>query len=159
VKRSRAGSRRRACLVRARRFRVASASTTRTETSCSRSTRAKRAPTRRCCCARPTKRKEPRTRGWFSTTIVYVGESHSGRLADTLTRHFQAWNRDKKFWRGQYAPDQTDPGHTYPRESCEVAYELCSKNKAVELQRAWIRRLKPRDNVALVDDEQEEAPF
>lgn len=96
-----------------------------------------------------------RTNGWIFSTVVYVGESHSGRLDGTLARHFQSWNRGKKFWRGQYAPEQTDPGHTYNRADCEVAFETCSAAKAIELQSAWIARLKPRDNVALV----EEAPF
>jgi len=32
---------------------------------------------------------------------VYVGESHAGRLYQTLTRHFQTWRRAKKFWAGQ----------------------------------------------------------
>src|SRR5262245_12003108 len=37
-----------------------------------------------------------------SSEVVYVGESHSGRLYETLTRHFQAWRRRKRFWSGQY---------------------------------------------------------
>ena len=43
--------------------------------------------------------------------IVYVGSS-SGRLYDTLTRHFQTWRRYKGFWRGQYGEGH-DPGLTY----------------------------------------------
>lgn len=31
--------------------------------------------------------------------IVYVGESHSSKLYETLTRHFQEWRRWKGFWR------------------------------------------------------------
>jgi hypothetical protein len=96
-----------------------------------------------------------RERGIFFTPVVYVGESHSGNLSTTMTRHFQTWTRGKKFWRGQYAPEQTDPGHTYNRETHEVAFEACSKCDAVELQAEWIRKLSPRDNVASVD----EVPF
>ena len=36
-----------------------------------------------------------------SYVTVYVGESHAGRLYQTLTRHFQTWRRAKKFWAGQ----------------------------------------------------------
>jgi hypothetical protein len=32
--------------------------------------------------------------------VVYIGESHAGRLYQTLTRHFQTWRRHKKFWSG-----------------------------------------------------------
>jgi len=41
--------------------------------------------------------------------VVYVGESHSNRLYDTLTRHFQEWRRWKGYWKGQYAEGH-DPG-------------------------------------------------
>lgn len=99
-----------------------------------------------------------RRRGLIFTTVLYVGESHSGSLYKTLTRHFQSWSRGKKFWRGAYQPAQTDPGHTYEREpAIEVAVQLATKTKALELQAEWIRKLKPRDNVALVDEE--EVPF
>src|SRR5262249_48821307 len=37
-----------------------------------------------------------------SNPIVYIGESHTARLYQTLTRHFQTWRRAKKFWAGQY---------------------------------------------------------
>ncbi len=97
-----------------------------------------------------------RVKGWFSPTVVYVGESHSGNLVKTLTRHFQRWGRGKAFWRGQYAPEQTDPGHTYQRGDCEVAIEATPRARALALQSRWIRTLKPRDNVA---EKLEDAPF
>jgi excinuclease UvrABC nuclease subunit len=98
-----------------------------------------------------------RRRGLLFTTVLYVGESHTGSLYKTLTRHFQVWHRGKKFWRGQYAPEQTDPGHTYERAgNIEVAAQVATKARAVELQAEWIRKLKPADNVALVE---EEVPF
>lgn len=65
---------------------------------------------------------------------LYVGESHSGRLHDTLTRHFRAWS-------GRTA------GKTYSRGSVEVAIRVTSAGRAVPLQNALIKRLKPRDNV------------
>lgn len=93
-----------------------------------------------------------RHRGLIFTTVVYVGESHTGNLRKTLTRHFQSWSRGKKWWVGQYAPQQTDPGHTYDRASSEIAFEVCSKAEAVALQAKWIDKLSPRDNLAGVDD-------
>lgn len=98
-----------------------------------------------------------RTRGLIFTTVVYVGESHSGNLYKTLTRHFQSWRRGKKWWVGQFAPEQTDPGHTYDRGQCEVRVQTCTSSRAVALQNKWIRELKPRDNHTGI--ELEEAPF
>lgn len=94
--------------------------------------------------------------GWFSSPVVYVGESHSGNLYKTLVRHFQSWNRGKGWWSGQYAPKQTDPGHTYDRGSHEVAFRVAATPKrAIALQAAWIDKLKPRDNVVIPS----EVPF
>lgn len=100
-----------------------------------------------------------RRRGLIFTTNLYVGESHTGALYKTLTRHFQRWNRAKgsrDWWRrtAAYRPEQTDPGHTYERTSeIEVAIEVArSREHALELQAAWIEKLDPRDN-------KEEAPF
>jgi excinuclease UvrABC nuclease subunit len=99
-----------------------------------------------------------RRAGLLFTTVLYVGESHTGNLYKTLTRHFQSWHRGPKRWFvGQYAPAQTDPGHTYEREpAVEVRVQV--SRRAVALQTKWIRELKPRDNRALVD-ELEPAPF
>jgi len=97
-----------------------------------------------------------RERGTFFTTVVYVGESHTGNLYKTMTRHFQRWSRGKKFWKGAYSPAQTDPGHTYARESIEVAFQVCPRGEALALQEDWIRRLQPRDNSAAAA---EETPF
>lgn len=83
----------------------------------------------------------------FGSTVVYVGESHTGGLYKTLTRHFQSWSRRKQFWRGGYSPAQTDPGHTYDRARVEVAVAITAKSAAVARQAAWIRSLSPRDNV------------
>lgn len=65
--------------------------------------------------------------------VLYVGESHSGRLRKTLVRHFQAWS-------GKTA------GVTYGRGSVEVAIEVTTPAKAVSRQNALICQLSPRDN-------------
>lgn len=62
--------------------------------------------------------------GLFSSTIVYVGESHAGRLYDTVCRHFQGWRREKTRWLGFFVPSDNDPGTTYDREVCEVAVRV-----------------------------------
>jgi len=89
-----------------------------------------------------------RTTGVFAPTVVYVGESHTGSLYKTLTRHFQGWSRSraKSWWAGQFSPAQTDPGHTYPRDKCEVFVNVTSRGGALDRQNALIRRFKPRDN-------------
>lgn len=103
----------------------------------------------------------------LTSRVLYVGESHTGNLYGTLTRHFQRWSRWKRppqtvadwwsktrSWLG--GPEaQTDPGHAYERTSAiEVAVKVATPSKALALQEAWIRTLKPRDNVYLAD-----APF
>ncbi len=65
--------------------------------------------------------------------VLYVGESHSDRLKDTLTRHFRAWS-------GPTA------GPVYSRGAVEIAVVITPKARAVARQNALICRLKPRDN-------------
>ena len=89
--------------------------------------------------------------------IVYVGESHSGRLYETLTRHFQSWRRWKSFWKDQYSEGH-DPGLTYPRHSVEVAVRVMSPDDAIDEEARLIQRLRPRDNL-LGQPELAEAPF
>jgi hypothetical protein len=83
--------------------------------------------------------------------VAYVGESHTGRLRKTLTRHFQDWKRGggKKadFWREHYG-QQHDPGTTYDRGRCEVAVFLTSPANAKDLEIELIRRYRPTDNLA-----------
>lgn len=88
---------------------------------------------------------------------VYVGESHSGRLYSTLTRHFQRWRRWKGYWRGQYGEGH-DPGLTYDRSRVEVAARVTTPGDAIEEEARLIRRLKPRDNLLGQPDE-EPVPF
>lgn len=67
--------------------------------------------------------------------VLYVGESHSGRLYSTLTRHFQ-------YWKGYTA------GTTYDRDHVEVAVShLDAPSKdVVHAQVSLIEELRPRDN-------------
>lgn len=92
--------------------------------------------------------------------IVYVGESHTDRLYDTLTRHLQQWRRWKGFWKGQYGQGH-DPGLTYDRGAVEVATRVVSPEEAIDLEARLIRRYSPRDNInGQVDGvDLEEAPF
>lgn len=92
-----------------------------------------------------------------SKQIVYVGESHTDRLYNTLTRHFQTWRRWKGYWRGQYAEGH-DPGLTYERNRVEVATRITSRNEALDEEARLINRLKPRDNI-LGQPEEETVPF
>jgi len=77
--------------------------------------------------------------------VVYVGESHAGRLYGTLTRHFQEWSRNKQHWKGGYS--QHDPGLVYERSRCTVAVKVTPANKAIAEQDKTIARLNPRDNI------------
>ena len=65
--------------------------------------------------------------------IVYVGESHTDRLAGTVQRHFQKW-------RGYTA------GTTYQRGRHEIAIEETPAEDAYDRQVALIERLRPEDN-------------
>ncbi len=92
--------------------------------------------------------------------VVYVGESHKGRLYGTITRHFQGWRRQqtlKQFFVGLFVDKGADPGFTYERGACEVAVRVTSsRDAAIDLQDQWIRRLDPRDNTV---GKLEDAPF
>ncbi len=87
-----------------------------------------------------------------SGDVLYVGESHSARLYETLTRHFQEWRRWKGFWRGQYGEGH-DPGLTYERSTVEVAVRATSADEAINEELRLIRRLHPRDNLVGQPDE------
>lgn len=89
---------------------------------------------------------------------VYVGESYSGRLYETLTRHFQEWRRWKGFWKDQYTEGH-DPGLTYAREGVDVAVRVTPANRALDEEARLIRRLRPRDNLLGQPVEGEAVPF
>lgn len=65
--------------------------------------------------------------------IVYVGESHSGTLRKTLSRHFQKW-------KGKTA------GPTYSRRTHLVAIVRTRAENAKASQDNLIAELRPRDN-------------
>lgn len=91
--------------------------------------------------------------------IVYVGQSSTGRLYETLTRHLQRWRRWKSYWKEEYAdPNGHDPGVTYARDEIEVAIKITSPNDALDEEARLIRRLRPRDNI-LGQPELDEVPF
>lgn len=67
--------------------------------------------------------------------VLYVGESHTGNLAKTITRHFHAW-RDE--------PER--PHFTYSRHHVEVGVRVTPPGSAAGAQDNLIQRLHPRDN-------------
>jgi hypothetical protein len=71
--------------------------------------------------------------------VLYVGESHTGRLRKTLLRHFQRW-------KGQTA------GKTYEPGRVEVAIRVCPPPSAVGAQNRLIVKLRPRDNEVIPDE-------
>lgn len=99
-----------------------------------------------------------------STEVVYVGQSSTGRLYQTLTRHFQTWRRAKKFWSGQYTGSQShDPGLTYDRAQISVAVRVVPAARALAEEARLIARMRPRDNLlgqpADDGDQAEVVPF
>jgi hypothetical protein len=83
--------------------------------------------------------------------LAYIGESHTGRLYGTATRHFQRWS-DK----------YNTAGPTYRRKDCEMALVLVPAAHAFPLQNDLILELAlrgqaPRDNRQL-EAETDERP-
>lgn len=68
--------------------------------------------------------------------VLYVGESHTGRLYGTLTRHLYAWNG-------------LGSGPSYHPLHVEVAVLIADNPLAdpVADQFAYIQKFRPRDNV------------
>ena len=85
-------------------------------------------------------------RRYESREVLYIGESHTGRLRNTLKRHF---------WKWKDSPQRIH--NSYSRATCEVAVRLSAPSRATSYQNALIRRLNPRDNVNGYAGE--EAPF
>lgn len=77
-----------------------------------------------------------------SREVLYIGESHSGRLYDTITRHFRSWSIP----RGRDAQGRRFGGTTYDRARIAIAYATTPAELAQETQYAEIQRLRPRDN-------------
>lgn len=74
--------------------------------------------------------------------VLYVGESHTGRLYDTITRHFRRWRVNPR----TDATGRRFGGTTYKREDVAVVFVVCEHVHAAALQFAEIQRLAPRDN-------------
>lgn len=72
--------------------------------------------------------------------VLYVGESHSGRLYDTITRHFRAWKRRNDPNGRRYG------GTTYDRLQVCVHYVITRPEDAAGLQYAAIQAFNPPDN-------------
>lgn len=68
--------------------------------------------------------------------ILYIGESHSSRLYDTLTRHFREWH-------GPQA------GPTYYPEAIVAAVIRTPAKRAIAKQDQLIFRLQPADNIVV----------
>jgi hypothetical protein len=69
------------------------------------------------------------------TGVAYMGESHSNRLFDALTRHFRRWDGDYKM----AVP-------VYNRGRVQVSIVMVPKTHARYLHDELICRLEPRDN-------------
>lgn len=77
--------------------------------------------------------------------VLYVGESHTGRLRKTLARHFQEWNDD-------------EPRAVYDRHRVQVCWMQTSAAGAQAAEADWIDELDPRDN-DLAYVEEDDIPF
>lgn len=77
-----------------------------------------------------------------SRRVLYVGESHTGRLYDTITRHFREWRVDPR----QDAQGRRRGGTMYERADVLVAFVVTEPDTAQAFQYAEIQRLAPRDN-------------
>jgi len=78
-----------------------------------------------------------------SGRVLYVGESHTGRLYGTITRHFRKWSPSRG---AAYANGRRFGGVPYDREKCFVAWEVCEPEQCAAFQWAEIVRLSPADN-------------
>lgn len=80
--------------------------------------------------------------------VLYVGESHTGRLRETLTRHLRRW-----FKEGQWQPH-------YDRAAVQIAWRQTPTGEEAQIQEALlIAHYKPRDNTQLfVFEEAEPEP-
>jgi hypothetical protein len=74
--------------------------------------------------------------------VLYVGESHTGRLYDTITRHFRRWSIAP----GVDAQGRRRGGTPYSRFTVRVVYLITPADDAQAIQYAEIQRLNPQDN-------------
>ena len=74
--------------------------------------------------------------------VLYVGESHTGRLRKTVARHFQVWN------------DQQAERPVYDRHQVQICWAQTAPADALETETQWMIDLEPRDNLdEPVDDD------
>ncbi len=74
--------------------------------------------------------------------VLYVGESHTGRLYDTITRHFRRWSIDP----ATDATGRRRGGTTYDRRRVLLIVDVLPAGDAQRVQYDLIRRMQPRDN-------------
>ena len=87
-----------------------------------------------------------RARRGRRATVLYVGESHTHRLRETLQRHYQQWH-------GRTA------GPTFQAETTEVAMEtFLDGNDAIRRQNELIRALHPIHNLLIPDASDDPPP-
>jgi hypothetical protein len=71
-----------------------------------------------------------------SDEVLYIGESHTGRLYDTLTRHLQNWNG---FGSGpSYHPDYVEVAVLVvedPEDAIALQYELIQEHQPADNQK------------------------
>lgn len=80
------------------------------------------------------------------TEVVYVGSSLTD-LERTMSRHLQGWSRvERRVPDGVFSRSH-DPGVTYRRDKVEAAARVVSPDEALELEKRWIHRFAPRDNI------------
>lgn len=75
--------------------------------------------------------------------LVYIGHS-TYDLYKTVTRHFQKW--DKKQYRVTYYKEKYS-------QKFQVQFGLCDAKWAVRLERALIKKNKPKDNEDMMQEQ------
>ncbi len=73
---------------------------------------------------------------------LYVGESHTGRLYDTITRHFRSWKRNPK----TDSLGRRRGGTEYDRHQVRIVWIETAPDEAEALQYAVMNLYKPTDN-------------
>ncbi len=73
--------------------------------------------------------------------VLYVGESHTGRLYDTITRHFREWSTPSA------GSGRREGGTQYRREAVKVTWRAMPAAQAQDFQYREIQRLRPADNL------------
>jgi excinuclease UvrABC nuclease subunit len=78
--------------------------------------------------------------------VLYIGESHTGRLDNTLKRHFYAWE------------DSPEREHfIFHTHDVEVAVILTPPKNAQKTQNILIKRLLPKHNTQAIPEEIQES--